>query len=158
MGDSTTWAVAFLVAALLLCFLEVFVPSLGILTLSGLACAITSVVFGFQAGGGSGTVFLILNITGLPFAFAMAFKLLPHSPLAHKGASVEKSTYQPIQSLDGLDGASGVAFTDLRPGGTAIINDKKVDVVAKGGYIDEGMKVKVLSIEGTKVVVEKETV
>ena len=57
--------------------------------------------------------------------------LLPHSPLRLKSRTVEDAKFEPIQSLAGIDGALGVAYTDLRPGGTALINDQKVDVVAE---------------------------
>lgn len=153
-----TVAIALLVAALMLCFMEIFVPSLGVLTVMGLACAAGSCIAAFRHGSTAGATFVALNAIGVPGAFVLAFKLLPHSPLAHKKSAVEDSTYEPIQSLDGLEGASGVAFTDLRPGGTALIGERKIDVVARGGYIEEGTKIKVLKVEGTKVVVEKETV
>ncbi len=152
------WAIALLIAAMLLCFLEIFIPSLGAITLIAVCCAAGSCYAAFQEGGAVGAGFIALNVVGMTGAFVAAFKVLPHSPLAHKKTGMEESTYQPVESLEGLEGAGGVAFTDLRPGGTALINDRKVDVVAKGGYIDQGTKVKVLEIEGTKVVVGRETV
>jgi membrane-bound serine protease (ClpP class) len=151
-------AVALLIAAMLLCFLEVFIPSMGIITLIGIGCAAGSCYAAFQDGSGTGAAFIVLNVLGMGGSFAVAFKVLPKSPLAHKKTAVEESTYEPVESLAGLQGSSGVAFTDLRPGGTAVIKDRKVDVVAEGGYIDEGTKIKVLKIEGTKVVVTRETV
>lgn len=152
------WAIALLVAAMLLCFLEVFIPSMGIITLIAVCCAAGSCYAAFREGPGLGVGFIVLNALGMGGAFVVAFKVLPKSPLAHKKTAVEDSTYQPVESLESLDGASGVAFTDLRPGGTALINDRKVDVVAEGGYIDEGTRIKVLKVEGTKVVVRKESV
>ncbi len=152
------WAIALLVAAMLLCFLEVFIPSLGVITLIAVCCAAGSCYAAFQEGSSVGAGFVLLNVLGMGGAFVAAFKVLPHSPLAHKTTAMEASTFQPVVSLEGLEGASGVAFTDLRPGGTALMNDRQVDVVAEGGYIDQGTRVKVLKIEGTKVVVGRETV
>jgi len=156
--DPLVTSIALLVAALVLCFLEIFIPSMGIITVFGLVCATASVIFGFRSGTAAGTVMLGLNIAGIPGAFVLGFKLLPHSPLRLKSRTVENAKYEPIQSLEGIDGAIGVAYTDLRPGGTALIKDKKIDVVTEGGYVDQGTRIKVLKIEGTKVVVRKETV
>lgn len=52
-----------------------------------------------------------------------------------------------------LLGKEGIAYTTLRPGGTAEIDGKRVDVVAESEYINQGTKIKVLRVEGIKVVV-----
>jgi membrane-bound serine protease (ClpP class) len=52
-----------------------------------------------------------------------------------------------------LIGKEGIAYTTLRPGGTAEIDGKKVDVVADSEYIDRGSRIRVLRVEGIKVVV-----
>jgi membrane-bound serine protease (ClpP class) len=46
-------------------------------------------------------------------------------------------------------------MTDLRPSGTVVIDDKRYDVVTGGEYLDHGTKVKVVAVEGSKVVVRK---
>jgi membrane-bound serine protease (ClpP class) len=48
---------------------------------------------------------------------------------------------------------TGQALTKLRPSGTAIINGKRVDVVSEGGFIDAGQSIKVVAVEGLRVVV-----
>jgi membrane-bound serine protease (ClpP class) len=52
-----------------------------------------------------------------------------------------------------LIGKIGIAFTTLRPGGTAEFDEKRVDVVADSEYITQGTKIKVIRVEGIKVVV-----
>ena len=52
-----------------------------------------------------------------------------------------------------LIGKTGLAFTTLRPGGTAEIDGRRIDVVAESEYITQGTKIKVLKVEGIKVVV-----
>jgi membrane-bound serine protease (ClpP class) len=58
------------------------------------------------------------------------------------------------ESVLELIGAEGIALTTLRPAGTAEINDKKVDVVSESEYVDQGSKIKVIRVEGAKVVVK----
>src|SRR5437867_4223838 len=48
---------------------------------------------------------------------------------------------------------SGVAHTPLRPSGTALINGKRVDVVTEGPFIERGAPVKVVAVEGVRIVV-----
>jgi membrane-bound serine protease (ClpP class) len=52
-----------------------------------------------------------------------------------------------------LIGKTGIAFTTLRPGGTAEIDGRRIDVVADSEYIDKDVKIKVIRVEGIKVVV-----
>ena len=50
---------------------------------------------------------------------------------------------------------TGVAITQLRPSGTAFINGKRVDVVTEGGLIEQGASIKVVAVEGLRVVVRE---
>ena len=151
-----TLAIALLVGAILLCFLELFIPSMGIITALGLACAAGSCWAAFTVGAGTGWLFMGLNAVGVVGAFALAFKYMPRSPLALKKSQLEDGGYEPVEKVGDLVGKKGVAFTTLRPGGTALIDGRKVDVVASGGLIEKDARVKVLAVEGTKVVVERE--
>jgi membrane-bound serine protease (ClpP class) len=55
-----------------------------------------------------------------------------------------------------LIGKTGIALTTLRPAGTAEIDGKKIDVVADNEYIPSGTKIKVVKVEGIRVVVLKD--
>jgi membrane-bound serine protease (ClpP class) len=152
-----TVAIALLVAAVVLCFVELFVPSMGLVTATGLVCAVGSCIAAFATQNSSiGWVFVALNAVGVLAAFVLSFKYMPRSPVSLKSSSVEEGGYQPVEKLDTLIGAAGVAFTMLRPGGTALINGRKVDVVASGGLIEKDARIKVIAVEGFRVVVEKE--
>jgi membrane-bound ClpP family serine protease len=60
----------------------------------------------------------------------------------------------PSVRLAPLVGKEGRALTPLRPAGTAEIDDRTVDVVTDGVYVDAGVPVRVAKVEGTRVVVE----
>jgi membrane-bound serine protease (ClpP class) len=150
--------VALLVAAALLCFLEIFIPSMGVITFFGLCCAAGSCWAAFLKGSGVGTLFVVLNVMGMGLGFLLGLKFLPHSPLALRTSQVEDAKNRPSFDPEKVMNAVGTAFTDLRPGGTALIDDRKIDVVAQGGYIEQGSRIRVVKIEGTKVVVAAESV
>lgn len=54
-----------------------------------------------------------------------------------------------------LNGAHGVALSDLRPGGFARIGDSRVDVVTEGDFIPAGAAIEVISDEGYRRVVRR---
>jgi membrane-bound serine protease (ClpP class) len=49
----------------------------------------------------------------------------------------------------------GVARSNLRPSGSAIIEDKYYDVVTDGEYIEENSEIIVAKIEGTRIIVSQ---
>jgi membrane-bound serine protease (ClpP class) len=50
---------------------------------------------------------------------------------------------------------TGVALSQLRPSGTATINGQRVDVVTEGGLIERGTAIKVVAVEGARIVVRE---
>ncbi|MDR1605231.1 MAG: hypothetical protein LBS10_10690 [Gracilibacteraceae bacterium] len=48
---------------------------------------------------------------------------------------------------------NGQALTLLRPAGTAEIDGERVDVVSQGDYIAQGSAIRVIAVEGTRIVV-----
>jgi len=82
----------------------------------------------------------------LPKTSAFSRLVLAETQNADKG-------FVSFPSDTNLIGKTGIAFTTLRPGGTALIDDKKVDVVADSEYIEKDKKIKVIRVEGIKVVV-----
>jgi membrane-bound serine protease (ClpP class) len=56
-----------------------------------------------------------------------------------------------------LLGALGVASTDLRPSGKALIDGRLVDVVSQLHFVERGASVQVVEVEGARVVVLERT-
>ncbi|MBS4209066.1 nodulation protein NfeD [Bacillus sp. FJAT-50079] len=54
-----------------------------------------------------------------------------------------------------LIGREGITVTALRPAGTVEVDDERLDVVADGGFIEKDTKVKVIKVEGSRIVVRK---
>lgn len=52
-----------------------------------------------------------------------------------------------------LVGREGVAQTVLRPSGVAVIDSHRLDVTAESGLIAPGTPIKVVAVEGTRIVV-----
>ena len=52
-------------------------------------------------------------------------------------------------------GAVGVCVTDLRPAGTITIDGEPIDVVAEGSFVKQGASVKVINVDGSRVMVRQ---
>jgi membrane-bound serine protease (ClpP class) len=52
-------------------------------------------------------------------------------------------------------GKEGIAFTDLRPSGIALIEDQRLDVVTEGKYLDKDTKIVVVSVSGNQIIVNQ---
>lgn len=61
--------------------------------------------------------------------------------------------YESSESRHDLVGVVGTAITDLRPAGTALFGDERIDVVSESEWITEGTPVKVIQAEGYRHVV-----
>jgi membrane-bound serine protease (ClpP class) len=57
--------------------------------------------------------------------------------------------------MPSLLGKEGVATTTLRPAGIAEIEQRRIDVVADGGWIEQNRPVRVIEVSGNRVVVEE---
>jgi len=102
------------------------------------------------------TVFIITGV----LIFVLS-KILPQSSFFNKLILVdeikEQSGYSSKETMKHLIGIEGKALTDLRPAGTAILNKERIDVVTEGDYISHDSEIKVIKVEGSKVVVTKKS-
>ena len=59
------------------------------------------------------------------------------------------------QEEAGLVGEQGPVLTELRPSGSALLEGHPVDVVSEGAFIAKGELVRVISVQGSRVVVRR---
>lgn len=134
---------------------EVFVPGL-ILGSLGALCLLASVAlcyysYGALVGTMAFAVLVVLSIVG----FFLWLKLFPHTPIGKKLMLHRSLLSQNAIESPPLIGLEGEAVTPLRPAGTALIEGRRMDVVAESGLIESGQRVIVVSQEGIKIVVRR---
>ncbi len=61
----------------------------------------------------------------------------------------------PLTELEQFINKEGVALTPLRPSGTMEVKGYRLDVVTGGEFIEPGSKIKVIKVEGTRVLVRE---
>ena len=154
------WAVLLLAAALILFFIEVFVPSGGVIGVAAAIALLAGIVLLFRANTTIGLSAAIAAVIALPILFGVAIKMWPNTPIGRLLAL--QTRQQRLMHPDGesddhssetndLAGAAGKALTDLRPIGTCSIHGKRIDCLAIGGMIDAGSRIQVISVEGTQI-------
>jgi membrane-bound serine protease (ClpP class) len=136
---------------------EIFIPSLGLLTLIALGVFFYSLYLVFTTiSTPAGMVFAGLDIILIPVLVVLGMKLLAQSPLALKQELSKKDgVVSQRRELEALLSMTGVSVTDLRPAGMAEIDSQRVDVVTDGEYIDADTPIIVTSVSGNRIVVEK---
>lgn len=68
-------------------------------------------------------------------------------------ATDSESGYTSFDDRSHLLGETAITVTPLRPSGTIRYGEERIDAVAEGSYITADMKVKIIHVEGTRVVV-----
>ena len=63
--------------------------------------------------------------------------------------------YTSVTDKSRLLGAIGVCATDLRPAGTITVEGEPIDVVTEGGFVKQGNIVKVINVDGSRVLVRQ---
>ncbi|NGP43546.1 nodulation protein NfeD [Bacillaceae bacterium SIJ1] len=102
-----------------------------------------SVIFGMASGTAASLLWL---------------KVFPRRRMWEKIALKDRLTsedgYNSInEGYHSLVGQEGVAVTDFRPTGTVRVQDKDYSAVSDGKWIKYGQKVKVLSVDGTRILI-----
>lgn len=105
---------------------------------------------------------MLLPTVGLLAAvgvFALIVNQLPSSHLwkrfVLKDQSTAKRGYVSAVEEAGLVGEQGPVLTELRPSGSALLEGHPVDVVSEGAFIAKGELVRVISVQGSRVVVRR---
>ena len=153
-------------AGLVLLGIEAFiVPGFGIFGVAGIVAILTGLYMSlpgnipttpdFTRAGWVLTSSILLLIAS---AWALIRTLPSSSRLAESGIFLPAKTasaigYESAEVRSDLVGKHGTAITDLRPAGTALIGDERIDVVSESEWISAGTPVKVLSAEGYRHIV-----
>lgn len=144
-----------LVSGLVLVGAEIFVPG-GVLGLAGGLALLIATGLGFAAFGPTVGAYVALGIVALVgTAIFLWIRFFPGSKIGRlmtvsKNLAESKGTQT---GLADLQGAQGEASSDLRPAGFATIGGRRIDVVTEGGMVTRGTRVRVVDVEGNRVVV-----
>lgn len=173
-GQFTLLAVLLFLLGLLLIGLEIFViPGFGVVGISGIGLILFGLALAtVERMPQSPAEWSILGASLVKFglalvgAIAVAFTLtryLPNIPIANRlmlPSPDDVEHLDPIKTAQAAEalallGAIGTSATMLRPAGMAQFGESFIDVVTEGGFVPAGAQVRVIEIEGNRIVVKE---
>jgi membrane-bound serine protease (ClpP class) len=144
--------ITLIVAGAVLLALETVLPGL-IAGAIGLLCLLAAVIQAYVTQGPQvGSYVLIGVAAGLVGGTMLWLKVFPQTRFARMFTS-NQTVGEIHTERPELLNQTGEALTPLRPSGTAVINGQRVDVVTEGDLIARHTRIKVVAVEGMRVVV-----
>jgi membrane-bound ClpP family serine protease len=153
--------ISLIIVGIILIALEIFIiPGFGITGIAGLLMMIGG-VFMVADTFAEGVLYLIITFLATGLLVYIGIKTGRLKKLWGKITLGEKQNIQegylaPKPEYAHYLGKTGTALTLLRPAGSALIDDERVDVVTDGSFIAKDSRIKVISVEGTRIIVRKD--
>ncbi len=153
--------VSLIIIGILLVAVEIFlIPGFGFAGLAGLILMLSGVFLAADTFA-QGAVYLIITFLATGLLIFVGVKTGRLKRIWGKiflGEKQNNTFVAPKADYIKFLGKTGTALTLLRPSGSAIIDDDRVDVVSEGSYIERGANIKVIAVEGTRIIVRKEEI
>ncbi|MBC8310229.1 MAG: hypothetical protein ISR75_06285 [Phycisphaerales bacterium] len=159
------WAFVFIGISLVLFFVEVFVPSAGLIALMGGLSIVASLIAFFMHDTNTGLIATGIYIVFGPVLAWIGFRIWVASPLAKRmvlGGIVEEDEDEARQrstqrqeerraELESFIGKQGTTVTILRPVGVVRIEGMRIDALAETGSIEANRLIEVTAVYDNQV-------
>ena len=165
---ATIIEIVIFIIGLILIIVEIFViPGFGFLGIGGiilivaaLFLSLININFAFDLNLlWTAIIQLAVALAGSLLVIGSILKYLPKSTPFNKlilsDAITGKAGFNSSPDFNSLLGKEGVTLTQLRPTGIVVINNERFDVVTEGDFVEKNIKVKVIKIEGVRIVVRE---
>ena len=150
----SAFIISLVILGVLLLLAEIILPS-GVSGVMGGLCLLVAIVLGFTESFNLGVLLLFGSMFFAVFMLWLFIKYVPDSPIGRhlflKKSAKEWDGFETSNKT--LLGKTGVSCTMLRPSGLAMIDDERIDVVTEGEVIQKDQPIKVIEIEGNRIVV-----
>lgn len=156
LGDSNWMAPAIFFVGIVLIVVEVFlVPGFGIPGVIGIVLMFVGILLSFGIKRIEyGIVILLAAIVAATIVSVFIAKKLPKSRLfSALSLTADEKGAIANDKLDDLLGKTGMVIGTLRPAGQIEIDGVRYDAVSQGSFIETGTSVKVIKVEGHRVIV-----
>ena len=136
---------------------EIFMPGIGIPGISGVILIGTAIVLVWINYGPVAGIWMCLGAVVL-MAVALTFSLKTASGGAffRKWGLKELEKKAPANDLETFIGRTGSAATPLRPSGIGDFDGVRLNVISEGSFIRKDAAVRIVNIEGNRIVVREE--
>ncbi|MDN7240434.1 nodulation protein NfeD [Planococcus sp. N028] len=137
---------------------EFFVPG-GIIGFLGLSAILGSILLAgedFQTTALAILIALLVATVGMVILLKFFGKRLHlfNRIILMDATDTESGYVSNVNRLE-LIGQTAVTMTALRPSGTIVLNDERIDAVSEGRFVGPGKNVKIIKVEGSRIVVRE---
>ncbi len=161
-GNTEWWSAILFALGLILLIIEIFVPGFGVFGVSGIIMILVGIVFAAPTIG-QGILILGIAVATTAVLIPILYKLFGGPRLFRRLVLQESETVDkgyvnlPYNSLSELLGKTGETITPLRPAGIIVVEGKRMDAISEGTYLPSGTKIRIVEVQGTKIVVASES-
>ena len=143
------WALLLYLLGLGLCFVELFIPSGGIIGIAAALCLGYAIWEMFSVNPWVASLAIAFTLVYVVVLVRWGFRRFRHDVSLADGVA----TGDDVKEAESLVGCTGAAVTPLRPAGVARIGGRRFDVVTQGGFIEVGGAVEVIKADGNRILV-----
>lgn len=156
-GLAGWWVVGLFLLGIFLFLLELLViPGFGIAGISGIMAVLAS-IFLASTSSTQALISLAVSLVGTVLLVAFVLRYMARTRRWQRIILADKLDkehgFVAPRDMQALVGKEGYTLTPLRPTGTVEIEDERWDVISEGGFIPPGTSVKVVRVEGARVLV-----
>lgn len=153
------WTVLLLfIAGIVLVISEFVVPGLVVGTV-GAILLITSAWLGVSRFPDYAVFIIVGELMGVAFSVMAGMYLITNTRVANflalQKVQKKEDGYVAPSEDPNLVGLMGEVYSALRPAGAIVVDGRRIDAVSAGTFIEKGDAVRVIEVEGNRVVVEK---
>ena len=152
-------AILCLVAGLILLIYEMFLPGMHFPGILGMVLLLAAVVLRAKTWTEGLITFLIvlliLGVFAVLFWRSLTKGRLSRSPVVLNESISGGSSERADAAIQALVGREGVCLTALRPAGNAEFDGVRHDVVSDGAFLQKGTRVRVVRVEGVRILVNE---
>lgn len=157
-GNASAGVLIIFLAGVLLLLIEAIAPGFGVPGIGGIIAIVISIVMA-ASDARSAVISLVVAFTISIIFLIILLKYGPRSKYFDRIVLTEnlnrEKGYRSTKEYSHLIDKEGTVLNLLRPSGTIEIDGELIDVVSDVGFIEKGSIVKVVSVEGRKVIVKK---
>lgn len=159
MNSILTLPILLQLAGVMVIIAEIILPSGGILSLVAAGLFAYSLYHVFtHMSASAGMAFLIADLILIPVLVYIGIKFMARSPVTLRSSLLRgDGASSPSGDRKRYLGHTGLAITDLRPSGLAMIDNERLDVVTRGEYIEKRTTIVVIAVRGNQIVVKEQT-
>ena len=157
LSPQLIYALGLLILGFILILLEIFViPGFNMFGILGFLTLCSGVYVAYRVGPEYAVVVGAVGLAGTAALIWMLVRQRAWSRLVLDNATTREAGYDSSKpGISDLVGQCGEAVTPLRPAGRMALGGALVDVVTEGDFVERGVMVEVVLVDGNRVVVQR---